>query len=286
MLARMMMLMLTVVSLINPLQAGWFDTITGGFFGKSSEPPPTIKILIVHDKPGVVLEVKGKYKIFDPHAGKLISSRFMGKRKFIQAIADGIKWGEEFPGIHQLVIKPDEKQTTTIVDGIEYHGLIYVYDVGGTISVVNEIKLEDYLSSILAFRFRSPLTEETLAAVAIAARTTAYYQIESSKTPYWAVDARQVGFQGYAAINTTNPIEKALQATRYMVMTSPASSREVHPFIAEWREMGPTSEDAVVSQISLAEAEEMAKKGEHAAQILFKAFPGTRIELIHYEGEG
>src|SRR5262249_11555913 len=147
---------------------------------------------------GVVLEVKGKYKIFDPHTKEHISTRYTGKRKFIQAVSDGLKWGEEFPGVHQLLVTPDGPDVTIIVDGIEYHGPVYVYDIGGTISVVNQVPVEEYVSSILSQHYREPLSPETLAAIAIAARTSAYYSAENPKSDYWSIDAQQMGYQGFA----------------------------------------------------------------------------------------
>lgn len=280
---RILMLMLALGSMAAPVQAGWFDTLTSYFKKPAPATPPTIKVLIVHDRTGVVLEVKGKYKIFDPHTGDHLSTRFVGKRKFIQAVSDGIKWGEEFPGIHQILITPDEAGTTTIVDGIEYHGPVYVYDIGGTISIVNQIYIEDYLSSILAQRYREPFSEETLAAAVIAARTSAYYNAENPGSQYWSVDGQQTGYQGFAAISHSSPIEQAIKATRFMVMSSyPVSQDQVTTFLAQWKQDGNGTGREVISKISLAEAEQMAKRGDHAAQILNKAFPGVKIELMHY----
>lgn len=289
MVLRILLLLCALGPLSIPVQAGLWDSITSYFRKPAPAEPPAIKVLVVHDQPGVVLEVKGKYKIFDPHTNEYISTRFAGKRKFIQAVRDGIKWGEEFPGVYQLMIVPDEKGTTTIVDGIEYPGPIYVYDIGGTISVVNQVKIENYLSSILAQRYRNQqFHDETLAAIAIAARTAAYFRAENPKSQYWSVDSSQVGYQGYAAVEESSPIEKAIRATRYMVMSRSAPSEEqIVPLLAEWSQGEKTNglNQAVYSQMTLAEANEMAKKGLNAAQILEKAFPGVHIELIHYPSE-
>ena len=48
------------------LQAGVVENLINAVWKKEQAAPATIKILILHDKPGAVLEVKGKYKIFDP----------------------------------------------------------------------------------------------------------------------------------------------------------------------------------------------------------------------------
>ena len=74
---------MAMLPFVAPVEAGIWDTISG-YFSKTKNAPPTIKPLLVQDKVGVVLEVKGKYKIIDPHTGKHIGTRFDGKRKFIR----------------------------------------------------------------------------------------------------------------------------------------------------------------------------------------------------------
>lgn len=125
MFAKVLMFIAALLPFTGNLQAAFWDS----FFSSEVKPEPkTIKVLIVHDKPGVVLEVKGKYTLYDPNKSKYkhISTRFLGKRKFIQAVSDGLRWGEEFPGVYQLLIVPDEKTMTTVVDGNDYQGNLYI----------------------------------------------------------------------------------------------------------------------------------------------------------------
>lgn len=283
MIRRLLMIAFAMLC-YNPLtQAGVFDDWVAALWKTEKPVPPTIKVLVTHDKPGVVLEVKGKYKIYDPHQNMYISTRFIGKRKFIQAISDGLKWGEEFPGIHQIRIVPDDPNTTTLVDGIEYKGSIFVYDIGGTISVVNEIDIEDYLKSILEPQFDDNLLPETFASIAITARTNAYYQAMHPKNNFWSVDAKSVDYDGYALAKKATAIEKAIAATKYMVMTLPENgSTKGETFPALWGSLSDSGkEKGVSSQITLYQAEDMAKANDHAAQILTKAFPGSQIVLMH-----
>ena len=287
MLKKVTIILLALCALVMPMEAGIFDSLTGYFSKEAPPAPPMINVLIVHDKPGVVLEVKGKYKLFDPNTGAHISTRFIGKRKFIQAVHDGLKWGEEFPGIHQLMITPDEKTTTILVGGIEYYGTIYVYDIGGTISVINQLPIEEFLSATLALKYRDAIPEETLAGLVITARTSAYYSIENPKNIHWDIDVNTNEYQGVAAINTTSPVEQAIRATRFMIMSRLQSDKDkVVPFLARWNEdQNQGSGNWTTSQITLQQAIEMSKQGAHAAQILSKAFPGTKIELMHYAPE-
>lgn len=285
MFKRMLVLMLACLSVTTAAQAGLWDSLTGYFGGERLPPQPTIKVLIAHDEPGVVLEVKGKYKLFDPRTGEHISTRFLGKRKYIQVAHDGLKWGEEFPGIYQLLIVPDDASTVTLVDGKEYQGSLAIYDVGGAISVVNNTYVENFLASFLGALYTNPMPEEALAAIAIAARTTAYYQTANPRSQYWAVDGRQYGYQGNASVNSASGIDRALRATRYMVIgRNTPGSQSPSPFVAEWKTSDPSraGASAGTSLLAVSDAETMARSGEHAAQILVKAFPGSAIEYMRF----
>lgn len=286
MLRIVFFILLAFGTITAPVEGGLWDSITSFFSKNAAAKPPKIRVLVVHDQQGVVIEVKGKYKIYDPHNNEHISTRYVGKRKYMQAVRDGLKWGEEFPGVYQLLIVPDETSTTTIVDGIEYKGPIFVYDIGGTISVVNEIPIEDFLSSTLAHKYTKTLPEEFLAALTISARTNAYYAAANPKNQYWSVDARPANYQGHAIIDQSSDVEKALKDTRYMVMSNSApGDAQINAFPAEWKTDPVNYNQQYISKITFDQGEELAKKGEHAAQILMKAFPGVKIELIHYAPE-
>lgn len=252
-------------------ECGIVENLINKIWQKEQKAPETIKLLIVHDKPGVILEVKGKYKIYDPHTDSFIATRFLGKRKFIQAMNDSLRWGEEFPGVHQLKIIPDDVSTTTLVDGIEYKGALYVYDIGGTISVVNELPLDDYLKIALNSTYGSGLPEEAAAAITIAARTNAWHLVKNPKSDYFAVDAAKVGYRGHAAGERKQGMDLAIAETKNMILT-----KDGQPLLNDWNRGGTGQ----ASLLSLEEVSQLARKGDHAAQILNKAYPGSKVSLI------
>ena len=252
------------------------------FKRKSPFSPRSIRVLISHDKEGVVLEVKGRYKLYDPRTMEYLSTRFHGKRKYLQAIHDGLKWGEEFPGLFQLLIIPDSKDTTTIVDGIEYQGLIYVYDIGGSISIVNELDYDHYLTAVLPNAVKEELSEEALAALVIAARTNLMYQALNAKNNFWAIDAAKVGYSGHANVRPSQAINQKIAATRNMVLSKDEEIGQIKPFPAQWVETANIKDNNIaMATISLKEAQELSKKGQNASQILRKAFPESHVLLIH-----
>jgi hypothetical protein len=277
MVARLVWILLCLTPFVSPLQAVAPKVVKAQPMDNTF-----IKLLVVHDKPGVVLEVKGQYKVYDPNTDKFISTRFKGKRKYMQAISDGIKWGEEFPGIHQLMIVPNTLSTTTIVDGIEYKGRIYVYDIGGAISIVNELTLDDYVRCTIAQQYEtSNLSDEAMNAVVIAARTNAYYLVQNPGSKFWTIDARKTGYQGHTLVNVNPKFEKALERTHNMVLSD--DNNEVKAFANNWGISAGQSEaikNIISSSISVVEADDLAKKGNDAAKILSKAYPQKNLKVL------
>lgn len=278
MIKRMLIALFSFTMLSSAGHAGIWDSVSNFFDKTSKTANDSLKILIIHDTPGVVLEVKGKYKIYDPKTNSHMGKGYVGKRKYIQPLSDGLKWGEEFPGVFQIVIMPDDKATTTIVNGIEYKGRIYVYDIGGTLSIVNDIPFDEYVKTILSTKLQQPMPEEALAALAITARTNAYYMKQHARSDFWDVEAKQIGYQGYALSNPTSLIEQAVKATHNMVMSASSS-----PFLAQWdvvEAANISNTGPIDSKISLDQAAMFAHQGDHAAQILKKAFPNAQVDLI------
>jgi stage II sporulation protein D len=212
-------------------------------FEKSKEPilatepiaPSNIQVLLEKDAAGVLLEVKGPYYIFNPHDGSRIASGILGKRFMIHELESGLKWGEEFAGIHQIYIKPRSIETTIFINGIQYGGAIAVFGVAGTINIVNDIDIEEYIKSILSLQFPSPLEPETLAALAIAARTDAYYQAMKSKDSFWHIIASDVDYQGAAMVVPNSPIERIVSASKGLILVHPVGPKNL-PFAAHWTE--------------------------------------------------
>ena len=108
-----------------------------------SEPmaPRNIQVLLEKNVEGALLEIKGPYYIFNPDDGSRVASGLLGKRFMIHELADGLKWGEAFPGIHQIYIKPRSEETSIFINGIQYAGAIAIYGVDGCINIVNDINV-------------------------------------------------------------------------------------------------------------------------------------------------
>ncbi len=228
--------------------------------------PRNIQILIEKDAEGVLLEVKGPYYIFNPHDGSRVSSGLLGKRFMIHALDNGLKWGEEFPGIHQIYIKPRSSETSIFINGIQYAGSIAIYGVGESINIVNDIDIESFVKSKLTSQFLAPLESEVMSALAILARTDAYYHAtRANPNSYWHVSASELNYQGSALVVSNSSIDRAVESTRHLILLHNDNGRDL-PFATAWTE-NSAGKTAPYSQIFRKDtfAPEKGVEAPHAA---------------------
>jgi stage II sporulation protein D len=197
--------------------------------------PKTIQVLLEKDISEALLEVKGAYYLFNPHDGSKVASGLLGKRFIIRQLPDGLKWGEEFPGIHQIYLQPRSPETAIFINGIQYSGSVAVYGIEGAIQIVNELDIEDYVKSILSSQCTSPLEPEVLSALAILARTDAYYRVSKAEQSFWHVAASDIRYQGSALVGARSPIEKAVESTKHLILVHPQEGKDL-PFATAWTE--------------------------------------------------
>jgi stage II sporulation protein D len=220
-----------------PLYADLAEPLESHRYERIAEPmaPRNIQILLEKDASETLLEVKGPYYIFNPHDGSRVASGLLGKRFMIRELENGLKWGEEFPGIHQIYIKPRSSETSIFVNGIQYQGAVAVYGISGTVNVVNEIDIEAYVKALLTSRFSSPREPEVLASLAILARTDAYYHATRATDSFWHVSAKDTGYQGSALVVANSIIDRAVDTTRHLILVHPENGRTL-PFATSWTE--------------------------------------------------
>jgi stage II sporulation protein D len=197
--------------------------------------PRNIQVLLEKDAKSALLEVKGPYYIFNPQDGSRIASGLFGKRFMVHELEKGLKWGQEFPGIHQIYIKPRSEETSIFINGIQYSGAVAIYGVGSNINIVNDLDIEEYVKAILSPQFNAPTEPEVLSALAILTRTNAYFQADKSNTSFWHVVASDVGYQGSAMTTQDSPIDKAVETTKHLILVHPVNGKSV-PFAASWTE--------------------------------------------------
>ena len=188
---------------------------------------------------------------------------------------DGIKWGQEFLGIFQITIIPDEPSSGVCVNGIAYPGVTTFYEVDNRLTAVNWASLDDFTASIVSNNFlpRETDQKEALAAYAIAIRTKAYQQLLSSNSIYWDVTADGCGYRGNAIVRFDTPFHDAMKVTKRIVMTG-----------SEQSNLGTTFDkkaiDDVREKMPVSEVHSMAKNGKDAKIILHRFFPDQNLMMV------
>lgn len=191
--------------------------------------PATIKVLIEKDQKRALIEAKGNYEVYNPLNDLLIAQSYSGRRNWINPSPNGLVWGELIPGTFHIRLVPTTSHSRLLVNGIEYKGCIEIYEVGGQLHVVNEIDTERYLKSILTAEFPQELDEEVMDALAIVARTHAYYLVQRTPVTFWHVDAKEVGYNGHALTLQNLHVDRAVNNTRHMILTY-----HNNPFATTW----------------------------------------------------
>lgn len=193
--------------------------------------PATIKVLLSDDLDGSLVEVRGAYRVYDAKSSKKLSSGMKGKRYFVFPLKNGIKWGEEYPGVHQIRIIPQKANTTILVDGTQYRGAIEIYSIDDKLHIINEVDVETFLKCSLANRLPSTISSAVRDAVAIVARTDAYYRALSNYDSYWHVSAKESGYRSYSDAYSDFETTRSIENTRFLIMTYDAQ-----PFATTWTE--------------------------------------------------
>jgi peptidoglycan hydrolase-like amidase len=235
---------------------------------------PIIKALITKDQEGLMVDVRGPHNVYDPYTGRKLDAAFIGSSYYMSPTEDGIKWGQEFPGVFQIVIIPDEPSSGVFVNGIGYPGAVVFYEVNSRLAAVNWASLDDFTSSLVSSNFLPKETDqkEAIAAYAIAVRTKAYQQLLSNENQYWDVTADVCEYHGNAVVRFDKAFKEAMDVTKKIIMTSgqvpSTSSRFDKTVIEEIRHKMP-----------LSEVQAMAKSGKDAKIILHRFYPEQNLTV-------
>ena len=225
--------MKSLLALLCVVSFGWTQVSSDRIVEPIS--PRNIQVLLEKDKTEALLEVKGPYYIFNPHDGSRVASGLLGKRFMIHEKEGGLKWGEEFPGIHQIYIKGRSPDTAIFIDGIQYTGGIAIYGVSGTVNIVNDIDIESYVKALLTSQFPSPLEPEVMSSLAILARTDAYYRAMQNEDSFWHVAASDVNYAGNALVVPNSLIDRSVDKTRDLILVRNEGEKNI-PFPTAWTE--------------------------------------------------
>jgi stage II sporulation protein D len=231
---------------------------------------PICKVLLTMEQKSIPVEVRGPHNIYDPYTGKKLEASFTPSSYPMITTTEGIKWGQDFPGVYQIVIVPDEADVGVTVNGTTYFGVVAFYQIENRLSAVNWLSLDEMTSALLCANFlpRDAYQKEAIATYAIALRSLIYNQMETTTNPYWDVKAEDCAYQGRTVARVDAAFVDAMKATRKIVMTDGIQVPLTRKAIDVLREKLPP-----------ASVETMAKEGKDARMILHKFFPDSMLTI-------
>lgn len=231
---------------------------------------PSVRVQLLQESEGTLVEVKGRYNVFDPYTGKQLDAAYLSSSYYMYPTRDGIKWGTEFPGIYQLLIVPDKYDTTVLIGGTEYHGIVYMYQINNILGAVNETSLDDFVMSVLSMALPTSVKhKEALSAAAIALRTQVIRQIEQNKNAYWEIKAQTFNYRGSSVERKDDAFCHAVRNTKGMIAVKNGLPLDIQWFAVHQPGKAPFSE-----------MEQMAGAGKDARAILETLFPGAAISKV------
>jgi len=235
---------------------------------------PTVKVLLAKEREVLNVEVQGAHNIYDPLSGTKLESAFMGSSYYMYPTTDGVKWGQEFPGVYQLLIVPDEPSSTGVtVNGTTYGGVVAFYQVKDRLAAVNWISLEEFTSSLLSSLFlpREGDQREALASYAVIIRSKTYENMLVPGNKFWDLQGEVCGYKGRSTIRLDEAFVQAMQGSKLVVMSPKEESDGLtKEMLADMLQTMPF--EKVVA---------LAQDGQTARHILKRFYPNTEFQLIN-----
>ena len=144
----------------------------------------TVRVAIFYEKSSVSIRVPGSYEIQAlPGHQALTSGSSLGS-SVIRTDSSGIRLGSASYPVSGLRISTQNKEVQ--IENRGYHNVVEVLkNPLGSLTVINEIQLEDYLKGVLPSEMNATWSEEALKAQAVISRTYAIFKnIENQEFPF------------------------------------------------------------------------------------------------------
>ena len=180
-------------------------------------PDDTIRVLLTENATEVTLTASVPFELRKPDDGTVVLTATGGQRVVAKLRRDSIELNGHSFRVRELVVSVDHDGPVT-VNAHSYRGRVRLYRKAGGLSVVNVVRIEEYLYSVVPKEMPPGWPLEALKAQAVAARTYALYQKEKNKNrlfDVFASTASQV-YGGYTAENDMTT--RAVNETRGHVL--------------------------------------------------------------------
>lgn len=179
----------------------------------------TVRVALFYEKPEVRIAVPGPYEIRGiPSHEPVLSGESPLDSLAIRPAPSGLRVGAAlYPG-SGLRITSRAKEVQ--IENRKYHNAIQILkNPASTLTVVNEIDVEDYLKGVLPWEANPDWPKEALKAQAVVSRTYAIFKnIENKDFPFTL--SSDVGSQVYSGKSIEHPLSnRAVEETRGEILT-------------------------------------------------------------------
>ena len=263
-----------------------------------------IGLLTQVDEAGVGTNVSGR--MIDVNTNKTVCTSDAMKGYMLVPYKNeiAVKSGNHFYslGTSAIVLRPD-KDGYVSTKGKWYHGILMVKNIGGKLTVINDIDLEDYIKGVVPSEMPPSWEFEALKAQAIAARSFALANLgKQAKNGYDLKDNTEDQAYGGASAET-NITNKAVSETHGLVLTydmkiisayysasaGGMSSTSVWGGYAPYLRSVPSFDENVPKKghgvgMSQHGANNLAKQGYNAYQILQYFYQNVKFAKLNNEG--
>ncbi len=159
----------------------------GSDFGYAQSADQRIRVKIFPDAPVFIVVIKGDYSVKENN-----SDRILNYGKKLKAKVAGYKGGILLAGCYlaanNIFIKPNSPEEFIEINGRRFKGGLQVIKRNnGALSVINHLRLEDYVKGISVREISHYWPMETLKAETVVFRTFALYRAEQFKNKEWDV---------------------------------------------------------------------------------------------------
>ncbi|MGG6285652.1 SpoIID/LytB domain-containing protein [Leptolyngbya sp. AN03gr2] len=174
-------------------------------------------------------------------------------------------------------IDPLDPNEAIYVNGDGYRGKLLIVNIGDRLLVVNQVGLEDYITSVTGSEMYSHWSPEALKAQAIAARSYGLNHYQAPMNRYFDIcsDEKCQVYKGIQAESSS--AQAAALETQNQILVNPNQT----PYLAQYSATAEITQSAHNGHgMPQIEAEKLALKGWNYRQILERYYPAATLALV------
>lgn len=174
--------------------------------GVTAKESSYVKILVLKSSSPVHLSSSGNLRVTDLSKGTIAHESGMKRIVFSKEMV-------------KEPLRVDTTDGSIEIAGAQFRGMAEIHNVMGTLNVINVVKIEDYLLSVVPSEISPSWPIDAIKAQAVAARTYAYYHILKNRNNLYDLDATTASQMYKGKQAETEPTTKGVRETEGEIMT-------------------------------------------------------------------